>query len=259
MRRIEKAKRHNPAVYSRTEQEKEPRSYRGFNLFICGLLFAGVVYLVIFSGAFDIKNVEVEGYSYPETIKEIVGEQTERNIFTKNIFFFGTRNLRNVLFGDPKIEDITVARVLPNKIRIKIEETKPVLIWSSAGDKFLVTGRGDVIGEASQENLPVINDSANIKVKVGERVASPTFIKFILGINEGFEGATGTKINKITLFDIMSDVHVLSSDGWTVYLNAEKKHEDQLKDLSRVLAEIKKSQKKIQYIDLRLENRVFYK
>lgn len=259
MRRIEKVKRNNPAIYSRTEEEREPRSFRGFFLFLIGLLFAGLVYLLVFSGAFEIKEVGVEGYRYPETIKEIVKDQTESNILTENILFFSTKNLKNVLLGDPKIKDLTVSRILPGKLRITIEEEKPAIIWSSAGDKFLVSGRGDIMGTASEENLPIIYDAANIKVKAGERVASPTFIKFILGINDGFEAATGTKINKITLFDIMSDVHILSSDGWTVYLNAEKKHEDQLKDLGRVLAEVRKSQKKIQYIDLRLDNRVFYK
>lgn len=259
MKRIEKVKRNNPAIYSRTEQEREPRSFRGFFLFVIGLLLAGLIYLLIFSGAFEIKQVEVEGYSFPDTINEIVKEQTDQNIITKNILFFSSRNLKEVLLGDPKIKDLSVSKVLPSKLRIKITETKSAIIWSSAGDKFLVSDRGDVMGAANEENLPVIYDAANIKTKAGERVASPTFTRFILGINDGFEAATGSKITKITLFDIMSDVHILSSDGWTVYLNAEKKYEDQLKDLSRVLAEVKKTQKKIQYIDLRLDNRVFYK
>lgn len=259
MKRIEKVKRNNPSIYSRTEQEGEPRSFRGVVPFIILVLFTGLVYLVVFSGAFKIKEIEVEGYSYPDTIKEIVKDQAENSIISENILFFSTRNLKKVLLGDPKVKDLTVARVLPGKLRIEIEEEEPAIIWSSAGDKFLVSGRGDVMGPAKEDNLPVIYDAANIKTKAGERVASPTFIKFILGINDGFEAATGTKINKITLFDIMSDVHILSSDGWTVYLNAEKKYEDQLKDLGRVLAEVRKTQKKIQYIDLRLDNRVFYK
>lgn len=258
MKRTEKLKKKNNLIYSRTEEEREPHS-RSWVIITLVILFAGLMYLVFFSEIFDIKKVEVEGYRFPKTIQAVVREKKEESFFSKNIFFCDTKKIKNVLFGDQRIENIKIIKIYPSTLRIEIKEANPSIIWVSAGDKFLVSDRGVVIGDARDENLTVIYDAANIDIKMGERVASPTFIKFIKNINDGFEGATGTKINKITLFDLLTDIHILSSDGWTVYMDGSKDPGTQLKNLGRVLEEARKSKKKLEYIDLRIETRIFYK
>jgi cell division septal protein FtsQ len=260
--RLEKLKNKDSLVYSRTEETKEPISFNKFYAFLFILLIGGLIYLVIFSGLLDIKNISVSGYEHGDTVKQIAEEEIGKNIITRNILFTPTRGLRDTLLGDPNVKNVKVIKKIPSTIVIEVEESKPALIWVSAGDRHLVDERGLVMGKVTDINndsYKEIYDASNIVVKVGERVASPTFIKFINDISAGFEGATGTKLIKITLFDLLEDVHGLSSDGWTVYLNASKSADSQLNNLSRVLAEARKDTKKLQYIDMRLDNKIFYK
>jgi cell division septal protein FtsQ len=224
------------------------------------IILGGATYLVFFSKLLDIKRVEVTGYSHPEVIEEIAKDQMEKSFFSSNVLFFSTSNLTSTLSGEPKIKKVRVRKILPQKIIISIDEAKGSIIWSSVGDKFLISEGGVVMEPAREENLPIVFDAANIKVTPGEKVASPTFINFINTINEKFQPVTGEEIQKIIIFDILSDVHVLAKSGWTVYFNSNKDPETQLKNLARILEEARKGgQTKLQYIDMRIEDRIFYK
>lgn len=257
--RLEKIKNKDPLVYSRTEKERAPISFSRFYIFLTIVLFGGLIYLIVFSGLLDIKNINISGYEHEETIRIMAEEEVSRNFLTKNILFFSTHSLKDNLKGDPNIKSVRISKKYPRSLKIEIEEAKPAIIWISAGDKYLIDDRGVVMKIATDEKLIEIFDASNIKIKAGERVASPTFIKFINEITTGFETATGTKLIKITLFDLIEDVHILSSDGWTAYLNASMTASSQLKNLTRILAEASKDKTKLQYIDMRLDNKIFYK
>lgn len=262
MSRLEKLKQNSgsqPLPYTRTEKEREPHT-KGW-LAITGIvvLFGALVYLLFFTPFFNIKTIEVNGYTDGEKVKQIVTEQEGRGNFASNIFLFNKETLSSTLAGDSLISDIQIKKILPNKLIINITESKPTIIWATAGDKYLVDERGDVIGPATSEKLPLVYDSADIKVGRGDKVASPLFIKFITTVWSEFEPATKTKISKILIFDLISDVHVLSSAGWSVYMDASKDPNTELTNLTKVLAEAQKTTKKLEYIDLRLEDKAFYK
>lgn len=262
MSRLEKLRQNReetPLVYSRTETEKEPRFTGWLPILIVITLLGLLVYILFFSNLFTIKNVEVSGYQNADKIKEAVSEQGRGGWLADNIILFNKNTLRATLSGDPLLSDVYVRKILPNKIIVEITESKPSLIWSTKGDNYLIDERGAVLGPVTSEKLPVVYDSADIKVERGDKVASPTFIKFITEVWNGFEPATGTQISKIIIFDLITDVHVLSSSGWTVYMDASKDPKAQLTNLTKVLTEAKKSTQKLEYIDLRLNTKAFYK
>ncbi|MBW6431775.1 cell division protein FtsQ/DivIB, partial [Patescibacteria group bacterium] len=155
---------------------------------------------------------------------------------------------------------ISILKLYPNSLKIEIEESTPVVIWSSKGENYEIDERGYVIGKNSDKNLPVINDLLNIEPNLGERVASPTFINYIINLGENFEPITGAKIDKIYIYDILSDVRVKSTDSWTAYFNSSKDPISQLENLNKVITEATgPGSKRLEYIDMRLETRIFYK
>lgn len=259
MSRLDKIKSKDRLVYTKTEREKPERNHNWFKLMLVFFATGGIIYFMFFSGFFDIRNIEVEGYSYPETIKEETEIYINGGVTRRNIFIFRSRKLKEAFYGDGSIKTIEVKKVYPSKLKIKIEEFRPSIIWVSAGEKYLINEGGEVIDFASDQKLTEVTDASNIKVERGERIASPTFVKFINIIGADFETSAGTKIIKITIYDILTDVHILTADGWTVYLDASKDPDAQLKNLARVLEEVRKSGKKIQYIDLRLDTKAYYK
>lgn len=261
MSRVDQIKKRNSStIHSRTEQQADPRRRLWPVILLLTIILGGIVYLIFFSKLLNVKTVEVRGYSHPEIIEEIAKNQMEKSLFSSNMIFFSTSKLSQTLSGESKIKKVSVKKVLPQKIIINIDEAKGAIIWSTAGDKFLISEGGVVMEKSNNEKLPEVTDSANIKVVPGEKVASPTFINFIKVLSEKFQPATSEEIQKIIIFDILSDVHVLAKSGWTVYLNSTKDPEVQLKNLARILEESRKSTKiKLQYIDMRIEDRIFYK
>ena len=128
------------------------------------------------------------------------------------------------------------------------------------GESFEIDDRGYVVGKNEKNNLPKVYDLLNIRVSLGERVASPTFVNYIIRLSDNFEKITGVGIEKIIIYDILSDVRVKSKSSWTAYFNASKDPISQLENLTRVISEVSgKSKKSVNYVDMRLETRIFYK
>lgn len=131
-------------------------------------------------------------------------------------------------------------------------------MWNSKGDYFEIDERGYVIGSINNKDLPIVYDLLNIELSLGERVASPTFINYIVNLDDNFNRITGSEIDKIFIYDILSDVRVKSTDSWTAYFNSSKDPVAQLENLNRILIEVA-DKGKLNYIDMRLEKRIFYK
>lgn len=255
----ERQNKSEQSVYTRTEQDREVRQFGWFKLILFILFTFGAGYIVFGSDFFRIKNIDVEGYSHPDTIKGIAGEMVEKNFLSKNIFLFNLRELEETLSGDARIVEVKVERKFPNKILIVVKESSAALIWDSAGERYLIDDRGVVMNLAGDEKLPVVSDAANIKIAPGKRVASPIFIKFINKINRDFRAVAGGDISKIIILDVLTDVHVLSSQGFVVYFDSSRSAESQLTNLGRILSEAQKDGTKLQYVDMRLDSKIYYK
>jgi cell division septal protein FtsQ len=264
MKRIERLKSkgslNSAVVHERTKQEREEKSRFRLAPFFILILFGGLTYLLLFSGAFEVKNVKVVGYSNPALIEEIVESHTSGAFLKNNIFFFDKDKLIDAIKGDSGIRGINISKIYPNSLKIEIEESTPVVIWNSKGENYEIDERGYVIGKNSDKEIPVVNDLLNIEPSLGERVASPTFINYIIKLDENFEPITGAKIDKIYIYDILSDVRVKSVDSWTAYFNSSKDPVSQLENLNKVITEATETgSKRLEYIDMRLETRIFYK
>lgn len=109
-----------------------------------------------------------------------------------------------------------------------------------------------------------IYDRKNGPVNIKDQVVSPDIIEFILLAKEGLkqiENEVGFSM-AASDFEIVSwqDVRARISSGWQIYFNPTYSIESQLKALEIVLGkEIKKQVGSLEYIDLRIEGRVYYK
>ncbi|MBW6431884.1 FtsQ-type POTRA domain-containing protein, partial [Patescibacteria group bacterium] len=157
MKRIErlrsKGSLQNTVVHERTKQEREEKVRFRFAPFLILILFGGLTYLLLFSSAFEISDVEVVGYSNPNLIEEIVESHTSGGFLKKNILFFDKDKLADVIKGDSGVRGISILKLYPNSLKIEIEESTPVVIWSSKGDNYEIDERGYVIGKNSDKNL----------------------------------------------------------------------------------------------------------
>jgi hypothetical protein len=72
---------------------------------------------------------------------------------------------------------------------------------------------------------------------------------------------TGFNITKMEVIDTTSELKVYSSSSWYAYFDTTRKAKNELTNLILILDEVKKNskQKKLEYIDLRIDSKIFYK
>ena len=111
----------------------------------------------LIKNGFRVENIEIIGtQNLPnDYLKNIINKHSESNIFNINLPIIYKKIIQNSWVKEGYIE-----RILPNTIRIRILEKKPVAIWQSKNGNKLVTSNGEVISNVNvntfKNNFPII-------------------------------------------------------------------------------------------------------
>ncbi len=251
-----------PSLYSRTDEIREKRGVKPilYPLFFCALLILAI-YFVFFSPFFSVKSVSFSDTKYVSRA-ELTKVVTESKGFTNNnIITFGFFNFQNRLGEVTGIKSFQIIREWPNKIEVKIVEKSPTFVWQILDHKYLIDDAGYAWAnyEDKYASLPVIVDTKNVPVKLGDKVVPESFVVFTRDMFNDFESSTGTKITKVEVLDIISDLKVTSAAGWYVYFDTTRTAQNELTSLTRVLKEVHDKNSGLEYVDLRIDDRIFYK
>jgi hypothetical protein len=98
---------------------------------------------------------------------------------------------------------------------------------------------------------------------LGDAVLGQNYIGYILGIREKLK--SGLNLETEDTFEtpnlISNDIRVKTKEGWEIYFNEDISLDKEMEMLKAVLAnEINSDQRSnLEYIDLRIDNKVFYK
>ncbi len=109
-----------------------------------------------------------------------------------------------------------------------------------------------------------IYSTKNESVNFGTKVTSPEMIDFILAAKEELakiKTAYGL-FPVVADFEIIGieDLRVRTSEGWQIYFNPTYSVDPQIKNLEMVLdKEIEENRANLEYIDLRIEGRAYYR
>jgi cell division septal protein FtsQ len=134
--------------------------------------------------------------------------------------------------------------------------------WNSGGVTYALDAGGKIIGLLSEvgSNVPVVTDSTNLPVKVGDTVAPARFVTFSTTLATNLPKETGIAISSLRVTDTTSELYVVTNKGYQLKLDTTRGVEEQLADLKQVLATLS-TQKKTpaEYIDLRIANKAYWK
>ncbi|MFA6047525.1 MAG: FtsQ-type POTRA domain-containing protein [Parcubacteria group bacterium] len=254
---------------------------RGFIKFLFYLLlisFLGVVvYLLFFSRYLAVTNISVNG---PENIKEedIKNEiQWEiqgkfgRILEKNNLLLIKTSYYEKDLAEKfKKIDTVEVRRKFPSGLIVNIAEKKLKMIFCAREKCFILDNKGNAfeeIDENSEEynasSLPVLKDTSNPEVSPGEQMLDPSYIAFSESVKNKLVQELDINLEReySTPNRISGDLRVVTREGWSIFLNADVDAQKETDMLKAVLDEkIPRDQRgNLEYIDLRSDNKVFYK
>lgn len=132
------------------------------------ILFGTATYQALTLPEFNIDRIEVTGNRLvPYT--DIMAVAT---VPTGNIFLLDRASVRNSVARIRRLSSVEVRLLLPATVSIAVEERRPVAIWHSEDRDWLVDDEGLVLGLATSEVLPALNDLDNAPVSVEEQVSA---------------------------------------------------------------------------------------
>jgi len=245
----------------RVYYRKRRKRIRGIVIIICSL-FLILMAIFLLSPIFKIKAVEISGN------KEIESNKIKSVLNYRNIFSATKNKIKNDLLKKfPQILELEVKRNLIKreiKIIIKEREEFGIVCQENTQNCFYIDKKGVILKEAPQTSgslVILIKDYSNRDYKIGEKIFEEKIMNFIGETKEFLFSEVNLKVLD---FDILSfppdDLKIITNEGWYILFNLQKRAGDQLSALKAVLDEkIKDTRKDLEYVDLRIENRVYYK
>jgi len=267
--------RRTPRIYQTTPKTRSSRSSVIFGILVFVLLTGVLVYILFFSGIFNIKNITLIGEQdiNSQEIKEIVEKKISGKIIffpQKQIFLVNSESIRNALENKfLEIKDVKIKKQFPDTLKIEVISRAPRIIWHTNNDYFYVDQDGfafkKIFKSKVTSDYPIINDVSGSEVVLGEKVISQdrasNFITFVEEVLDKLKAKVDVHVNS---FEVSSrscyELWVNTKEGWKIYFDTQRSADEQLTALAKVLNEkIGKDRKSLEYVDLRVKNWVYYK
>lgn len=214
---------------------------------------------------FRVSNITAVGaYNELDAKKTILNYLVSMNKFflpNNHFAFLSTKQIEAVLketgFGLASAE-----KVFPNSLIIKFEKTEPWLMACKTQEEcYYVDEKGAISARApifSELPLPQIRFKNTADIKLGDSAVSAENIAFLKIWFENFKTIDAHPLAIEYLKD--KEMKISLKEGWFIHLTKNSDPQKLFTDLKLLLDQkIKDSRSKLEYIDLRFENKAFYK
>ncbi len=243
-------------------------------LLVCFLAVTG--YVLFFSTYLKISKLVIVGNSElsVEEIKKVIGDQQQGKILKiipkDNFLLVSKSAVEKLLAGHfRKIKSVSVVKKFPDTLEITLQERKALLVFCNGEACFLIDENGVAYSEAdfnspelTQNNLIKISDSSPEAIKLGDEILDQTYIQYVSTLKEALGRINLTVENDFWTPSLMADeVNVKITQGGELYFSTQFPLESAIKTLAIILKKepLETQQSDLTYIDLRTENKVFYR
>lgn len=245
----------------------------GIGAVILGLLIFGVVRIVFYSSLFRIQDVVVNsGDISKEKILDLLRDRIEKNSFLIrslgfNNFLAWPKNIEgSELAAMPEIDNLIIKKEYSRKaLTVDVISKKPFALWCLKKDLpascYLFDKNGYIFGkspEAGGNLIQVVSDYSQDSLNIGSKILKNELVPNMISILETLS-ASGLALNEISLKDLTrEEIDIQTSAGPIIYFSLHYPAETYLSFIQSLLPS-SATFKNIQYIDLRVPNRAYYK
>lgn len=249
-------------------------------LFLLSALFLSVLYFIFFYQGFNAKNILIYGNKKikDKDIKSLIDSNIETTVLnfwgvafkTKNIFFINSGKITKKILSDfPVAENASVNKIPPQTIEIEIIERIPVGAYCRnndiAEDCFLIDKNGVIFEELLEKTngVAVIKKiPAQENIEIGSVLIDANITKAISDIKNALEDNLKIGLKEVNIVN-PERLNVKTGENFEIYFNLsmEANINAQLTKLNLLLNNTIKPDEmaSLEYIDLRFQDRIFYK
>jgi len=240
-------------IFLKTQTQKKKREFRispGISrlmkntIYFLVLIF--LLYFIIFSPIFRVKDIEAEGIETVEIYDRIALDMIGKNIFFINISGY----LKKITNDFPVIEQARVVRGLPSTLRVEIKERDAALIW--CGKKcFEIDNRGLAYREVEGSIERVfVKDKSDIEINMGDKIVSQKFVEFYQKSVEELE-RLGVGVGEAFVEDTTFKLTFKTNKNYLIIFDTSSPLENQIYALEQIIASDNGDIN--EYVDLRVE------
>lgn len=252
--------------------KKKKRRKIIIRLIFAFLLLVAVCVFVIWSFYLDyfrIKNINIEENSFIEkekiieNINNFISEKYFYLIPKNNILVISKKEIADYLLNNFfRIKSANVSKKLPDGLIIKIEERNPSALLCEDKNCFFVDDSGYVFEESPFFSgdifIKFIDQRNEGNFSVNTKVLSEEEFRNLINFSE-LLSKDGIKVSGIILKNEgLYEFH--TSEQWYILLSQRSNYKISFDNLKIALNEqIKEKRPELEYVDLRLQNKVFFK
>jgi cell division protein FtsQ len=132
------------------------------------------------SSLFAVRRVEVAGAVHlsPARVRLLAKVPSDATLLR-----FPAAEVADRVATDPWAESVSVTRVFPDGMRIRVTERTPVALVQTRGGSWLIDGQGYVIAQQGSKDpsatVPVVKDVPELDPKAGRRTGSEVLLNAI--------------------------------------------------------------------------------
>lgn len=244
-----------------------------FSIGICSL-FLVIIWAIFLSPILKIKNIDIisaDNHLNRDNILKTISYIAPLGFFKENLLVLSKSNLKSELSSNfPAITDITVEKKLFNTLTVNFNKRIPVGIWCHymgseppADNCYYFDKEGIVFVRAPQTEgslILKITDLSKNEISLGAKVLNNSRINFITTFRD-----TLNEINKFKILEFKInpnssvDFEAITDNNWSIFIDDTQDPKITVNNLLTILDEAVKNSGNLEYIDLRIPSRIFYK
>lgn len=264
--------------YPILDQEAKKKSRRKKFAGIFGLLIlSALLWAVYFSPIFEIRNISIN-HQDKITAEEAAQIVSDLKLYSKLKFLYDfaptlQKNLfaipkiklaQNLTASFPEIRDLVISKIFFHTLSIEFNVRTQVGIWCAAEEHCYYIDSDGVIFMPAPESegslILKIRDLKNPEADLGQTVLRSDLLKFLTGFRDKLSEIEKVSVVLYKLNGDRASVEAITGQGWSLYMEPAKAPDNLVKIATAALDEaIKSKRSRLEYIDLRIPDRIFYK
>jgi len=277
------AKKSNVPLKSQEFLDRENKRQRSLFLRVLFdllfLAFVGVAIFVLFFSPFlQITNVQVQGTNEISSgdIGQVVNAQLSgkylKAIPKNNFILFSNRQAENAIKAQfKKVATVAIIKKFPDTLTVTITERQSLLVWCAGDACFLIDENGIAYAtadftspEVTENHLVKLTDTGGKPVAIGDKVLDGDFLAYVSQIRAALKNTASIDITQdySTPAAVSQEADVAMPGGMRLLFSMSYPLDEAVKNLKLFLTKQNFPQPledQLEYIDLRSENKIFYK